>query len=93
MGDRPFAGHREVNHAGGHATGFTSFLGLYPEDRLGVVVLLNRGGANPGRIARRVAGLYIPELTPQPEKPIEDDQPETTAFLRDCLTQSRRFMA
>ena len=81
-------GHREVNHAGGHATGFASFLGLYPEDRLGVVVLLNRGGANPGRIARRVAGLYVPELAPQPDKPLEDNQPETTGFLRDCLTKA-----
>jgi hypothetical protein len=83
-----FEGHREVNHGGGHATGFTSFLALYPEDRLGVVVLLNCGGANPGRIARRVAGLYIPELTPRPEKPIEDDQPETTELLRDCITRT-----
>ena len=55
-------GHRELNHGGGHATGFTSFLALYPEDHLAVVVLLNRGGANAGRIARRVAGLYVPEL-------------------------------
>jgi D-alanyl-D-alanine carboxypeptidase len=83
-----FQGHREVNHAGGHATGFSSFLGLYPDDQLGVVVLLNRAGANPGRIARRVAGLYIPELTPQPEKPIEDDQPDTTGFLSACLTNA-----
>ena len=55
-------GHREVNHSGGHATGFTSFLGIYPEDDLAIVVLLNRGGANPGGIAHRVAGLYIPAL-------------------------------
>jgi D-alanyl-D-alanine carboxypeptidase len=59
------AGHREVNHGGGHATGFSSFLALFPEDRLAVVVLLNRGGANPGRIAHRVAGIYIAELAPK----------------------------
>lgn len=65
-------GHREVNHGGGHATGFTSFLALYPDDRLAVVVLLNRNGVNTSRLARRVAGVYVPELAPRPEKDIED---------------------
>ena len=82
------AGHREINHSGGHATGFSSFLGIYPEDRLAVVVLLNRRGANPARIARRVAGLYVADLAPQPEKPIEDQEPETTARLRECITNT-----
>jgi D-alanyl-D-alanine carboxypeptidase len=82
------AGHRELNHSGGHATGFSSFLGIYPEDRLAVVVLVNRRGANPARIARRVAGLYVAELAPQPEKAIEDTEPETTALLRECLAKT-----
>lgn len=60
-------GHREVNHSGGHATGFTSFLGIYPDDHLAIVVLLNCGGANPGRIAHRVAGIYMPELRSKTE--------------------------
>jgi CubicO group peptidase (beta-lactamase class C family) len=81
-------GHREINHGGGHATGFTSFLAIYPEDRLAVVVLLNRGGANPGAIARRVAGCYLPELAPRPEKAIEDKEPETAAILRECITRA-----
>lgn len=81
------AGHREVNHSGGHATGFTSFLGIYPEDRLAVVVLLNRGAANPAAIARRVAGCYIPELAPQSETPIEDADPETAALVKDCIAR------
>ena len=68
-------GHREMQHSGGHATGFTSFLAIYPDDRLAVVVLLNRNGADPGRIARRVAGIYIPELTPRPERPAEGMKP------------------
>jgi len=81
-------GHREVNHSGGHATGFTSFLAVYPEDRLAVVLLLNRGAANPGRIGRRVAGIYIPELGPRSEKPIEDQEPETATLLRDCIAKT-----
>jgi D-alanyl-D-alanine carboxypeptidase len=81
-------GHREVNHGGGHATGFTSFLAIYPDDRLAVVLLLNRGGANPGAIARRVAGIYLPALAPRPEKPIEDKEPETAALLKDCIARA-----
>ena len=64
-------GHREIQHSGAHATGFSSFLAIYPDDRLAVVVLVNRNGADPGRIARLVAGTYVPELAPRPEKPDE----------------------
>ncbi len=66
-------GHREISHTGGHATGFTSFLGIYPEDRLAVVVLVNRRGADPAHIARRIAGVYVPELLVP--LPIEDAAP------------------
>jgi D-alanyl-D-alanine carboxypeptidase len=69
------AGHREMQHSGAHATGFSSFLAIYPDDHLAVVVLLNRGSADPGRIARGVAGIYIPELAPGPEKPVEGKKP------------------
>jgi len=68
-------GHREMQHSGAHATGFSSFLVIYPDDRLAVVVLLNRGAADPGRIARGVAGIYIPELAPRPAKPVEGKKP------------------
>ncbi len=60
-------GHREIQHSGANATGFSSFLAIYPDDRLAVVVLMNRNGADPGRIARRVAGIYIPEVAPAPK--------------------------
>jgi CubicO group peptidase (beta-lactamase class C family) len=69
------AGHREMQHSGAHATGFSSFLAIYPDDHLAVVVLLNRGSADPGRIARGVAGIYVPELAPGPEKPGEGKKP------------------
>lgn len=78
-------GHRELSHTGGHVTGFSSCLSLYPDDGLAIVVLLNRSGGNPGLIARRLAGLYIPALAPQPAKPIEDSEPETAALLRDLI--------
>ena len=83
--------HREVSYSGAHGTGFTSFLAIYPEDHLAVVVLLNRGAADPGRIARRVAASYIPALTPRSAKPIEDKEPETAALLRDCIARTAEW--
>lgn len=56
--------HREVGHNGGHATGFTSSLVIYPEDRLAVVVLQNCGGKNSAALARRIAGVYLPAVAP-----------------------------
>jgi CubicO group peptidase (beta-lactamase class C family) len=76
-------GHRSVGHGGGHMTGFTSYFAHYRDDDLTVIVLTNAGQANPGRIASRVAGLFVPSLAPQPTKPIEDKDPHVTALLRD----------
>lgn len=58
-------GHRMVHHDGAHSSGFSSCLALYPEDHFAVVVLVNRVGASPDSIARRVAAAYFPELAPQ----------------------------
>lgn len=81
-------GRRTVNHSGSHMTGFTSYLAYHRDDDLAVVVLTNAGHGNPGRIARRVAGHYVPSLAPQPAKPIEDREPEVTALLRDVVERA-----
>ena len=81
----PVDGHREIGHSGSHITGFTSYLALYPDDHLGVVVLTNSSSANPRRIARRVASLIGTLPPPRPPSPIEDREPEVTALLRDCI--------
>lgn len=54
---------RKVLEHGGAWQGFTSFVVKYPDDGLTVVVLTNLAGANPGAIARAVAGVYVPGLT------------------------------
>ncbi len=81
-------GHREIGHGGGHMTGFSSYLALYPDDKLAVVVLTNAININAGKIARYVAGLHVPALAPTPAKAIEDKEPEVTALLRDCLERA-----
>jgi CubicO group peptidase (beta-lactamase class C family) len=59
-------GHRIVDHSGAHMTGFTSFIVRYRDDDLEIVVLTNSRTADPVRIARHIAGMYIPALMPKP---------------------------
>lgn len=56
-------GHKIIEH-GGAWQGFTSHIARYVDDKLTVIVLTNRAGANPGNIAHGVAALYNPELAP-----------------------------
>lgn len=56
-------GHRVIEH-GGAWQGFTSHIARYVNDKLTVIVLANRAGADSGRIGAGVAGLYVAELAP-----------------------------
>lgn len=82
-------GHRELAHSGGHVTGFTSFYAKYPDDRLSVIVLTNAGWGNPAKVAREVAGVFVPALKPEEPKPIEDKEPGVRALLEKVLQQAR----
>jgi CubicO group peptidase (beta-lactamase class C family) len=81
-------GHRLLQH-GGAWQGFTTYIARYVDDKLTVVVLTNLDSAhsNPGKIARGVAGLLNPELTPPVLHPIEDKEPQVTSMVRDVLTK------
>lgn len=56
-------GHKIIEH-GGAWQGFTTFIARYVNDRLSVIVLTNLAGADPGKIAHGIAGIYNPELAP-----------------------------
>ncbi|MES1241747.1 MAG: serine hydrolase [Acidobacteriota bacterium] len=56
-------GHRLIRH-GGAWQGFTADISRYVDDKLTVIVLANRSGANPDAISNGVAGLYDPALAP-----------------------------
>jgi CubicO group peptidase (beta-lactamase class C family) len=79
-------GHQLLAH-GGAWQGFTSAICRYVDDRLTVVVLTNLGSpqSDPNRIAHRVAGIYVPDLSPAALKPIADKEPQVTALLRTTL--------
>jgi CubicO group peptidase (beta-lactamase class C family) len=57
IGDKD--GKRIVEH-GGAWQGFVTYIIRYLDARLTVVVLTNLARANPGTIAKKVAGLYLP---------------------------------
>jgi CubicO group peptidase (beta-lactamase class C family) len=63
-GGRPFFCH------GGDGNGFTTFIGGHPEERVGIVVLINTGGAHEARSAIVRAGLAaVLEETPARRDP------------------------
>ena len=51
-------GHRVLDH-GGSWQGFRTHISRYVDDKLTVVVLANLDGADPGKIAEKVANLYL----------------------------------
>ena len=81
------AGHRWVSHSGSHMTGFTSVFTRFLDDRLSVIVLTNARHANPGQIARRIAGHYVPALAPTRPAAIEDKEPRVAELLKDISRQ------
>jgi len=65
-------GHSIIEH-GGAWQGFTSHIARYVNEKLTIVVLTNRAGANPGNIAHGIARLYNSDLAPVARKEVQLD--------------------
>lgn len=65
-------GHKIIEH-GGAWQGFTSHIARYVDDKLTIIVMTNRAGANPGLIAHGIAELYNPDLAPAERKEAQVD--------------------
>ncbi len=70
-------GHKIIEH-GGAWQGFTTFIARYVNDKLSVIVLTNLAGADPGKIAHGIAGIYNPELSPSAPAGLPDAKNATT---------------
>ncbi|HEX8438097.1 serine hydrolase domain-containing protein [Archangium sp.] len=57
------AGRVRLSHHG-ETCGFTNAIVKYPEQRLTVIVLTNRAGGEPWRLAQRLADLWLPPSAP-----------------------------
>ena len=55
---RKHRGLREISHSG-ETIGFRNFIGRFPDRRFTVIVLINRAGANPTEIGRRIADMIL----------------------------------
>lgn len=72
-----YRGLRTVAHGGGDA-GFRSHLLRFPDERFAVVVLANTPEIDAGRLARRVAGLYLEQSLEPVGTPNSGTVPEAT---------------
>ena len=79
-------GHRLIAHDGAWQ-GFSTNISRYTDDKFTVVVLTNldSGHAQPWKVARTVAGFYVPAVKPVALAPIADKNPEVTALLRATI--------
>ena len=76
--------HLRIHHDGG-VPGFRSDFERVPDDQLSVIVLTNVGSANAERIAQTIAGFFLPELKPVPEKALTETEPEITARVKSFV--------
>jgi CubicO group peptidase (beta-lactamase class C family) len=81
---RPWKSGLVVSH-GGNFTGFSSYIYRAVDDRLTVIILVNRFASDGavGVLSKKIARLYVwkgPDY-----KPIQDNEPEITAHIRDIL--------
>jgi D-alanyl-D-alanine carboxypeptidase len=77
-------GHRAAGHQGG-GLAYNATLLRYPDDRLTVIVLCNQTSAPSRPMARKIASFYLPALSYERDKGIEDNDPPLTARLKGVL--------
>ena len=80
-----YRGHRRVYH-GGHIDGFSALVSLFPDDRIGIVVLANADGSAFPEMAGRHAADLLLELD---EVPWFDVGLAEHAQARDMVTEAR----
>ena len=80
-------GHRCIGHGGANSTGFETDISRFVDDRITVIVFANCYPVGVHRLARQVAGVFVPEIAPAEMKikPIEDKEPQVTARIRRNL--------
>lgn len=81
----PVRGRKCVSHSGG-IHGFSTHIARFVDDKLTVIVLMNSGRSDAQRLARTIAGHYLPGVTLASMKPPKKDpDPELTARLKQSL--------
>ncbi len=81
---------KPVHEHGGGWQGFRTQYTRYVDADVAIVVLANGADTDPAGIAEAVAAVVDPELGPDPTptEPIDDPDPETTAFIASMLEKA-----
>jgi CubicO group peptidase (beta-lactamase class C family) len=74
-------GHRLIAH-GGNITGFSSAALYFPDEKLTIILLTNRGNLDAEKIALGLAGELDSAFLKREPLPVNDTDPETTARLK-----------
>jgi D-alanyl-D-alanine carboxypeptidase len=80
-------GHKCVFHSGSRP-GFGAVIWRYPDDKLTVIILENLVHAGVEKIARNVAGIYLPAVASPVYKTIPDTEPQVTALVTAYFTKA-----
>jgi CubicO group peptidase (beta-lactamase class C family) len=83
-----YHGKREITHSGATA-GYRSSLIRLPDDDLSIAVLCNRGDANAGSLAHKVADVFLP-AAPEPARAAAEETniDRFAGLYRDPLTDA-----
>ena len=76
-----YRGLKTVTHSGSHS-GYRTFMGVFPEDRLGVIVFSNAGGAfSPAGTAYAIAEIYLEgKMSPKKQEEQEPIKEKESTF-------------
>jgi CubicO group peptidase (beta-lactamase class C family) len=75
---------RRIVHGGG-IQGFSTYICRFLDDRLTVIVLANQDGGRTESLAAGIAEFFIPALRENAPKPLADDVPKITQFLKEVV--------
>lgn len=80
-----FEGHKKISH-GGDNEGFHSIMGVYPDDRLSIIVIANNDEAAPKDIEEAIAANVFGITNEQPEE-VENQVAEKIIVTAEQLKQ------
>jgi CubicO group peptidase (beta-lactamase class C family) len=86
-----YGGLKAISH-GGSAVGYRAHYMQFPDQRFSVVILSNLSTFNPGRIARKIADLYLADQFTEPPTPRErrrspEERPEPITLSSSQLQE------
>lgn len=80
-----FEGHKKISH-GGDNEGFHSIMGVYPDDKLSVIVIANNDEAAPKDIEEAIAANVFGSTDEQPEE-VDNKMEEQITVAAETLQQ------